>query len=362
MKILFVDFTTALKTVDDLKTGARGGMVSSLFLVSDALSKLNHDVFVWSDVGTGGTTAAGVRWFTVEDYDEVVRREWDFLILNRGIGNGLPEIKARHRILWTHDLAHGGHAPQPDYLRALSATVFMSRYAERIWRLYYPQIGKSFRIPNGVDRALFHPREKDLDYLIFISAPNRGLDKLGVIFSSVRARLGRGWMRAYSNMAVLHPGDRQAGKDFIRHDDGGEHFGTKYRAAHESGVEILDPIPQQQLAEQLGRAGLMILPTGYPEICSNAILQSLASGTPIVTTGNLGSAPEWIRDGWNGILTTTHLEDYTVHLIEIMRGAVKILSDEKLHRKMIENAARTKGIKTWEEIGTLWARMLSGLY
>jgi glycosyltransferase involved in cell wall biosynthesis len=319
------------------------------------------DVSVWSDAEKGGTTPAGVRWHTVEDYDEVVRQGYDFLILNRGIGNGLPEVKAKHRVLWTHDLPHGGMAPRPEFLKALSATVFMSKYAERVWRLYYHQIGRSFLIPNGVDKEMFHPQKKDLNYLIFISAPNRGLDKLGVIYASIKKKVGRPlYMRAYSNMKILHPHD-QEGDDIIRHEDGSVHFGQKYRNAAESGVEILDPLPQPLLAEELGRAGLMIMPTGYPEICSNAILQALASGVPIVTTGNLGSATEWIRHGWNGALTTTHLEDYTVHLIEIMRGAVVILENEKLHRAMIKNAERTKGIKTWEEIGTLWVRMLRGL-
>lgn len=363
MRVLFTDFSTALKTVGDLKTRARGGMVSSLFLVPDALSQLGMDVSVWSDVEQGGTTPAGVRWHTVEDYDEVVRQEYDFLILNRGIGNGLPDVRARHRILWTHDLPHGGHAPHPEYLRAMSATVFMSKYAERVWRLYYHQIGRSFTIPNGVDRDLFHPREKDLGYLIFISAPNRGLDKLGPVFATIRERLQPipVRMRAYSNMAVLHPADLQVSKDYLPHDDGGEHFGQKYKAADGCGVEVFDPLPQPLLAEELGRAGLMIMPTGYPEICSNAVLQALSCGVPIVTTGNLGATPEWVNDGWNGILTTTHIEDYVVCLVEIARGAVKILENEKLHQKMIKNAENTKGLYTWEQIGTLWARMLAAL-
>ncbi|MHB8123100.1 MAG: glycosyltransferase [Desulfuromonadaceae bacterium] len=358
MKILFTDFTTRLSSIDDLKTRARGGMVSSLFLVPDVLSKLNHDVAVWSDAKQGGTTAAGVRWYTVDDYHEIASRKYDFLILNRGIGDGLPEIRARHRILWTHDLVHGGHAPNPEYLKALSATVFMSKYAERIWRLYYPQIGRSFTIPNGVDKAVFHPREKDLNYLIFISAPNRGLHRLGIIYDAVKKKTGLPvYMKAFSNMAVLHPADSDEGK-FIPHEDGGEPFGTKYEAG---GVQVLDPLPQPLLAEELGKAGLMILPTGYPEICSNAILQSLESGTPIVTTGNLGSAGEWIKHEKNGYLTKTHLEDYAVHLMEIMRGAAGILTNTQKHKKMIKNAERTK-IHTWEEIGTTWANMLSALY
>lgn len=360
MKILFTDFSTRLSTIDDLKTRARGGMVSSLFLVSDALSQLNNEVFVWTDTREGGMTPRGVRWYTDDDCNEVVNQNYDFLILNRGMGDGFPDIKAKHRILWTHDLVHGGHAPYPGYLKALSATVFMSKYAERIWRLHFPQIGRSFMIPNGVDKEIFYPREKDLNYMIFISAPNRGLNRLGVIYDSVKQKTGLPLvMKAFSNMAVLHPNDREAND--IPHEDSGEAFGIEYPPNAGCGVHVIEPLPQHLMADELGKAGLMILPTGYPEICSNAVLQSLASGTPIVTTGNLGSAPEWIKHGKNGFLTTTHLEDYTVHLMEMMRGTIGILTDKKKHLKMIKNAERTK-IKSWDEIGTAWASMLKALY
>lgn len=363
MKILFTDFSTCLNSVDELKTRARGGMVSSLRILPDVLSKLNNEIAVWTDVKTGGMTENGVRWYTLDDFDEVVRQKWDFLIHNRGIGSGFTEVNARHRILWTHDLVHGGHAPNPEHLRALSATVFMSRYSEWTWRLFYRQIGKSYLIPNGVDRDLFYPREKDLNYLIYISAPNRGLHRLGIIFNTIKQRIERPIMfNAYSNMAVLHPADTEAQKGYVPQEDGGEAHGTTYKSNEQLGVNVLDPIPQMELAEELGKAGLMIMPTGYPEICSNSVLQALASGTPIVTTGNMGATCEWVKDGWNGILTTTHLEDYMVYLMEVTRGAVKILENEKLHRKMIKNAAKTKGLYTWAEIGMAWQRMLKGKF
>lgn len=331
-------------------------MVSSLFLVPFALSKLNNQCSVWSDIQTGGNVA-DVRWYTVEEYHAVIRQEWDAVVFNRGIGNGYPEIKAGKRVLWTHDLVHGNHAPFPNLLKSLSATVFMSRYAERIWRTYYPQIGRSFLIPNGVDKELFYPRDKDLNYMIFMSAPNRGLDKLGIIYDAVKTKFPSIRLRAFSNMDVMHPGDREA-KGYIPHEDMGSPFGTKWQPLGESGVEISDPLPQPQIAVEVGKAGLMVLPTGYPEICSNSILQSLASGTPVVTTGNLGSACEWIKSGWNGGLTTTHLEDYAVCLMEIMRWCIKILGNRKLHINMIRNARKTKGIYTWDEIGLLWNKML----
>ena len=347
MRILFLDISTALETVNDLETKGRGGMVTSLFRVSDYLALAGHFVGVIGGISTPGETPLGVQWWNRESFPR--ESEWDFLILNRGATNGAPEINARKRILWTHDLPHNGHIPEPATAHALAGVVFMSEYAERVWRAFYKTIGKSFLIPNGVDRALFHPREKDLNYLVYASAPNRGLKRLPLIFEAIKSRTARPvYMRAFSNMATLHPNET------------GEEFSLDYKSCEEAGIDRRDPIPQSELAKELGRAGLMILPTDYPEICSNIILQSLASGTPIVTTGGLGSAGEWIKNGKNGRLTKFQVHDYMIHTLEIVRAAVDVLNNKAKHLRIIRAAAETK-IYSWEAIGAKWEKMLKKL-
>jgi glycosyltransferase involved in cell wall biosynthesis len=226
----------------------------------------------------------------------------------------------------------------------------MSKYAERIWRYYYKDIGKSFTIHNGVDKRIFFPQAcKHLGYLIFASAPNRGLKRLPLIFDAISARVERPLlMRAYSNLAVLHP--NEAGE----RDD----LSETYSAVKESGVELREPVHQLFLANELSKCGLMIIPSGYPEICSNVILQSLACGTPVITTGNLGSVGEWVKHEKNGMLTKWHPHDYMAYTLNVVRDAVKVLEDEKLHRRLIKNAAKTK-IYSWDEIGAQWERLLT---
>ena len=344
MRIAFVDLSTKLETVFDLESKARGGMVSSLFKVSDYLARY-ADVTVLGDIELEGDTPAGVKW----------RKEpespYDVLITNRGTGSGYSYIRAKHRILWTHDLPHLGFIPERGIIKAFTKTVFMSRYAERVWRAMYPDIGKSVLIPNGVDKSIFYPREKNLDSLIYISAPNRGLKRLPFMFDCLKSRIDRPLtFDAFSNLAKLHPNELR---------DGYDEFEGVYKEIHESDVTLHDPLPQEELAPELGEAGLMILPTQYPEICSNSILQSLASGTPIITTGNLGSAHEWVNDR-NGRLTEFLPDDYMIYTVEMVRNAVEVLSDEKLHRKLIKGALNTK-IHTWDEIGEKWWQMIKRL-
>jgi glycosyltransferase involved in cell wall biosynthesis len=352
LRICFIDRSTKLETVNDLETRARGGMVTSLFKVSDYLSRQGHDVWVLGDVKVSGLTESGTKWINKEsettgDNRYIFDESFDFLICNRGVHDGYPEVRAKHRVLWTHDLPHSGFIPEPRTIKAFSATVFMSQYAERIWRAFYKDIGKSFYIPNGVDKEIFYPgTDKSYNNFFFESAHNRGLKRLPFIFDSIRARVGRYvYMDAYSNLSKLHP------------NEGEDTFSDVYNEVARSEVELHDPIPQSELADQLRKASLMILPTDYPEICSNIVLQALACGVPVVTTGNLGSACEVLKHGKNGMLTEFQPHDYMIYQLEMIRNAVTVLEDSKLHNLLIRNAADTK-IYSWDQIGAQWNKML----
>lgn len=344
MRILFLDASTRLETIYDLKRRPRGGMVSSLFHVSDYLASRGHDVTVFSDIKHSGCTTAGTKWL------HEIWGTYDVLITNRGAGDGYPLIDARKRILWTHDLPHNGFVPEPKTLRAFAYVVFMSQYAEDIWRTFYRDIGRSELIPNGVDKDLFYPREKDRRYLIYFSHPIRGLKRLPAIADALRERLGDVKVRAYSNARAMYPGEPLS-----------EDHGDQYELpkGFESGsVELCEPVPQRQLAEEVGRAGLCILPSGYPEICSNSVLQALASGTPVITTGGLGSAPEWVKHRHSGMLTRYQPADYMVHTLEIVRLAVEVLENDSLHERLMTGARNTK-ILTWNQVGAKWERLLN---
>lgn len=337
MKICFIDRTTRLDTVFDV-TKPRGGMITSLFKVSDYLSRQGHQVTVLSDIKNQGVTKAGTLWINQHNLIE-----HDVLVLNRGIGDAYPHIKAKHRVLWTHDLPHTGFIPNPDNIKPFTV-VFMSRYAERVWRTFYRTIKKSVIIPNGVDTTVFKDYGHNRDQLIFASAPNRGLERLPLIYEAINSRHPI-TMKAFSNLKVLHPNEKQ--KEF------------DYKSCSEAGIQVHDPISQKRLAQQLAKSKLMILPTDYPEICSNIILQSLACGTPIITTGSLGSSCEWVTKK-NGRLTKYHPFDYMVYQMEMVRNAVEALDNEKLHKKLVKGALKTK-ILNWDQVGARWNKLLNSI-
>lgn len=348
-RIVFLDFSTRLNSLSDLETRARGGMVSSLILLTNELSKLGHEVIVLSDIKNDEWTSEGVLWCAKDGSCWLKGERFDFFVMNRGTSEGYSGINARHRILWTHDLPHAGFIPEPKNARVLSGTVFMSRYAEKVWRTFYPDIGKSFLIPNGVDKNIFYPRDKDLNYLIYGSAPNRGLNRLGYIYDCIKSAIGNHvYMNAFSNMKIMHPNEAELSDNDLA---------ASWKREPGNGLELKDPLPQKEFAHELGTAGLMILPSDYPEICSNSVLQALASGTPVITTGQLGATPEWVRHGKNGMLTKFYPFDYMVHTLEMVRNAVNVLKNKKRHYKMINNAVNSTRLLNWSQISRMWNKM-----
>lgn len=338
-RALFLDLSTGLRGLADYG-GAVGGRVGSLRRVTDYLAGRGWQVEVYSDCAPG-ETEAGVQWIGLPS------GSYDVLVLNRGVGRGYADVDARHRVLWTHDLPHPGFILDSRYCRFLSEVVYMSRYARELWRTAWPDLGRGALIPNGVDLDLFRPGVKDPDLLVYASAPGRGLQRLPLILDSVRSRV-RPTLRleAYSNHGLLHPRE------------GPDDYAVLYDDVRGSSVDLRDPIPQDGLADVLGRAAAMVLPTEYPEICSNIVLQALASGCPVVTTGGLGSTPEWVKHKRTGWLTRWSPRDYLTHTMEMVRGLEWLLCEPSRLARVQRRAARTP-VWTWAQVGEAWHRYLS---
>jgi UDP-glucose:(heptosyl)LPS alpha-1,3-glucosyltransferase len=171
------------------------------------------------------------------------------------------------------------------------------RGKEEIIRHYRVPQEKIGVIYNGVDLDTFHPRNTvlfreslrrelkislDAMVILFLGSGFRrkGLDSLMVAFSRIKKEVPS---------AVLIV----AGKDGTqRYSEMAKRFGV------ERNVCFLGPT--QRAKELYAASDLFALPTIYDPF-SNACLEALASGTPILTTRANGVA-ELIREGQNGFL------------------------------------------------------------
>lgn len=178
---------------------------------------------------------------------------------------------------------------------ALKAIVCPSRGVQRQVETYYPaQAEKTVLIYNGIDTQTFHPVSHN-EKMCLRQQADLNPDAFILLFS------GSGWERKglgtalealkYSGLAakvqlVILGNDKQCARYARQVNDSG-----LVQSVHFAGV-IADPLRWNQLADAF------ILPSVY-EPFSNAALEALASGLPVILSDACGAA-ELIDDGVQG--------------------------------------------------------------
>ncbi|HEY8549016.1 MAG TPA: glycosyltransferase [Vicinamibacterales bacterium] len=174
---------------------------------------------------------------------------------------------------------------------------FVARMAPRFGSERFAQF------PPRVDTSMFHPAPK---------APARrelGLPEMATILvCSGRLNRGKGWdlpLEAVSRLRSTHPDlhlvyvgdgeDREALAAAVRERRG------------ESWVTITGAVPPATVARYLQACDLVV--TGsYREGWSNAVLEGIATGRPVVTTRVSGAA-EMVQPGGNGVIVESRDPD-----------------------------------------------------
>jgi len=111
---------------------------------------------------------------------------------------------------------------------------------------------------------------------------------------------------------------------------GGPEFDNLSRNKPEN-VNLLGPLPRDQIFDQMRKAAAVVVPSRWYEACPMTVLEAFATGTPIVAS-RLGSLAELVTDGITGLLAAADDEGEWEHAIG------RILSDPELARRMGQTA------------------------
>jgi phosphatidylinositol alpha-mannosyltransferase len=188
-------------------------------------------------------------------------------------------------------------------------------------------------IPNGVSLQRFNPQNKPLKHLmghkniLFVGRPEprKGLKFLilamPIILSKVPdARLvvvGSGPLLGYYKSLV---------PDEVRE-----------RVLFEGAVDG-DVLPRYYVS-----ADVFVSPATRSESFGMVLLEAMASGVPVVASRNEGYRYV-VRDGENGLLCEPENE------VDLANKIIKVLTDENLRKKLIENGLKTAQEYSWENI------------
>lgn len=346
MKVVFIDGTPGFSPVR--KDGkATGGILSSLTILPKLLAAKGHEVLVKSIHNTN-EKIDGVQYLTL--VDEVTTA--DIVVFNRNVIS--KEVVAQAHaagakvIWWLHDVVDHRYLID-DAFNDVDGIVALSQYCRRTYSSYFGIHPNKFAvIPNGVDKSVFYPGDyskRNPHLMIYASAPIKGMKPLGFLASNFKRLDPQGEVRMYASQS-LHD----------KNDDALIRF--QFDQLKQQGVHIVAPIPQDQLAEVMREAWLLLMPNSYPEICSNLLLQARASGLPVITSP-IGSAHEFLRTNDHGIITKSNPCDLYYWWKEFAEAALLLTQDKERHKRYSESCPI--GVDSWETIAAQWEMYMSSL-
>jgi len=349
MKLLFVDGTTGFSP-DRIDKKPTGGILNSLTLVPQYLASKGHEVYV-SCTCPKKSKVNGVTYLPLSHKEKIPK--WDVVVFNRnGLNNQMVSYSksiGAKVVWWLHDIVDFRYLEDGSY-KHVDKIIALSEYCKKSYSEFYDLPKKLFAIiPNGVDKQMFHPgpyKDRKKYKLIMASSPIKGYLPIEQTWQNVKRHFPEAELYIYSNQN-LHEGlsNTDAMDGFLKGMEG-------------LGANILQPVRQSVLADIMRGSWILLMPNGYPEICSNLLLQARACGLPVVTT-NIGANPEFIENGVNGIISEDYPHDLWLWVKKYVEATVNLCQNDKQHEEI--SKAAPDNILGWDAVGELWNKELEAL-
>jgi glycosyltransferase involved in cell wall biosynthesis len=341
---------------------AVGGSELALYRVAKGLAELGHEVIVVNRCVDEAGVYGGVWYFDLTrdatTWQQHVRsKPADVLVLFRRMLDVTARIPARSRVFWAHD-HQGVQLSDPPSLgrrlaiawRRFSGPWFHERVdrvfvvsefmAELFIWLFRTPKSKLVVMPNGVDAEEFEAVQvrKRPHQFVYTSVPERGLDELlRAIFPKIR--------RAYPDAILQVTSYRSL---------------ESYRGAEGEGVVLRGTLARRDLARLLMESAVMLYPSRFEEMGAIAVLESMAAGTPAVTSTR-GVLRELAGGGERGVAVegTPGTKEFAERFVE---ATLELLADEDRLARM-RKAAREYVLENheWRRIVRRWDEVLASL-
>jgi len=184
-------------------------------------------------------------------------------------------------------------------LRSARFTLGVSRpMVDALLRLGVP-VDRAVLLPNGVDRALFYPRDRaacrqalglpaEGRVVLFVGdlVPEKGVGELVAAWTALRRAA-----REPVHLVLVGEGSLRAALE-----EEARALGDRARTR----LVVAGPRPHPEVAEHLGACDVLALPSWH-EGTPNVVLEALASGRPVVAT-RVGGIPDAVPEGQAGLL------------------------------------------------------------
>lgn len=282
-----------------------GGAELQAYGLGNALSKLGHDVHFYCNTEENGN---------YHPYEKFGTDDHEWVIIVRASGILYQQFKAKHVILWTgdaYDQPNNWMLNDDRLISKLHKIVFKSN-----WQL--ETIHEHFVITALADKSVFMPTglnpEHYTEYkpsvkqgFICTSRIFRGIDRFIHIWPEVYNRFG-GELKLLVGVSNLYSDNPESDVPYKPYLDA---------LSKIEGVRLMDIHDQKQTIQLMAESKLMLYPNfNFMESSCNSAFESMAAGTPVITTAKAG-LPEAINEGIGQLIPDyLPLPEYTARMIQ----------------------------------------------
>ena len=232
---------------------------------------------------------------------------------------------------------------------------FLKPLIRGVWRQAYRVVAASEGLK---DLALKTNEKQAIDVIyngvsvddFFPDASQQPHDKFVITLGATRITARKGieyLIRAIAKLASKYP---QVLLEIMGDGNDRERLEGIVRELHlENSVRFLGRIPREETRPYYQRAHLFVLPS-LNEGMSNAMLEALSSGLPIVTTAT-GGAKELLEEGVNGYMVKMKDVDDLVEKLE------RLISDEALRIRFGQASRRRALALGWKNVAADYYRL-----
>ena len=262
----------------------------------------------------------------------------------------LSNVEADKRLLWSGDAfdqpsnrIFGDEA----LVRKIDAFVFKSEWQRRTvleTQFFIPK-EKAFVIYNGVKAEYFKNLGEEPENNRFIHASTwyRGVHNFISLWPKIKEKIPRAKLVVYSKTTLYSDINEQHGQEVFS------------RIKQLPDVELREPIHQKDLVKELRKSWLMLYPnTHFLESSCGVALQSLAAGTPVVTTKR-GGLVETV--GENGIL----IDSSSTWKDDFVEGVFKLWYQHTLRNQLSHSGRQVVKNQSWKTQAEVWKTFLKSL-
>ena len=205
-----------------------------------------------------------------------------------------------------------------EFLNGMQRIVVLANWTEQVLRINGIAADRLRRVPHGLLRPIQGVPKRSTDSGVRLAYFGR-LDPLKGIHLVVEALRTQPDLDV--ELSIYGVAQSEADNEYAAL--------IRRRTAEDARIELLPPVPHEQLSDALAQADAVVVPSLLLETGPLVVLEAFAAGRPVLGS-NLGGIAEKVRDGIDGLLVEPRIEDWRATL-------QRIATDRELLERLGQN-------------------------